>query len=132
LKPHCLNLIKDLNGGHILLKILATLDFNLTSNIYEELKLNLFEISTHKHSCCVLQKLIDFLRPEAKADFILKIISNVSHLVVDKYGNYIVQYVLMQKNADYAHRIVKIIKDEIFPLSKGKFSSNVVEKVKRF
>jgi pumilio RNA-binding family len=61
---------------------------------------------------------------------IKKIIKNTQIFVVDQFGNYVVQYVIMMK--DYS--VNKLISDEflqmnIISLSKQKFSSNVVEKV---
>ena len=61
---------------------------------------------------------------------IKKIIKNTQILVVDQFGNYVVQYVIMMR--DFS--VNKLISDEflqmnIINLSKQKFSSNVVEKV---
>ena len=49
-------------------------------------------MATKKHSCCVLQKCIEYSNEEQKLQF-LKIISSESHgLFNDQYGNYVVQY----------------------------------------
>jgi hypothetical protein len=63
---------------------------------------------------------------------IRQIIKNTQILVEDQFGNYVVQYVILMR--DFS--VNKLISDEflqmnIVSLSKQKFSSNVVEKVKQ-
>ena len=129
LKPHTVNLVKDLNGNHIILKVLNCFDNSYCLPIFETLNSNLTEVSLHKHGCCVLQKCIDCACPETKAIIIETIVNNISELIVDQFGNYIVQYVMTLGDQNLVEKIVdKFLKDLVF-LSKQKYSSNVVEKV---
>lgn len=57
-------------------------------------------------------------------------ISNTVELIVDQYGNYIVQYILMQKDYELNKKLIAMLIRNICNLSKQKYSSNVIEKVK--
>jgi len=58
------------------------------------------------------------------------IIKHTQLFVVDQYGNYVVQYVIMLKDFN-ANKLIadEFLKMNIIAISKQKFSSNVVEKV---
>lgn len=56
-------------------------------------------------------------------------ILNTVNLIVDQYGNYIVQYILMQKDFNLNKRLIQMLIRNICDLSKQKYSSNVIEKV---
>lgn len=47
----------------------------------------------------------------------------------EKYGNYVVQFIIQLRDPEINRKIVVSILDEIVILSKLKFSSNVIEKV---
>lgn len=59
LEKHSLNLMKDINGNHIIIKYVFNLSSPFNDFIYKQLVLNIVEICTHKHGCCVLQKCIE-------------------------------------------------------------------------
>ncbi len=56
------------------------------------------------------------------------IIENLSHLVEDPYGNYLVQNVLKLESAEKNNMIFCVITKDFIRLSQLKFSSNVIEK----
>ena len=50
-------------------------------------------------------------------------------MVEDKYGNYVIQFVLEQEGLQRCKdQVVTVISEELVRLSKQKFSSNVIEK----
>ena len=51
--------INDVNGNHIIQKLVVVLGFPRNKFIYEIIKENIIEIAMHKHGCCVLQKCIE-------------------------------------------------------------------------
>lgn len=59
LEKNSINLMKDINGNHIIIKYVFTLSSPLNDFIYKQLVNNIVEICTHKHGCCVLQKCIE-------------------------------------------------------------------------
>ena len=130
LRPHIISLIKDINGNHIIQKFLSQIEGPQSVIVYETIIENTIEISTHKHGCCVLQKCIENAKENMKESMIDKIIACTFDLIVDQYGNYVVQYILSLGNLDYNKRIIMTLLNHIIYLSKQKYSSNVVEKVK--
>ena len=57
---HIINLSKDINGNHIIIKFVFTIKYPNNSYIYEILNNNINEVATDKHGCCVLQKCIEY------------------------------------------------------------------------
>lgn len=129
LTPNVLNLIKDMNGNHIVQKFIHQIDGGNTMFIYNIINENIVEISTHKHGCCVLQKCIDNAKTGIKEIIIDNLISYSHTLILDQYGNYIVQYILAMGDMEYNRKIIIGLLEDISYLSKQKYSSNVIEKV---
>ena len=59
IKPIVKDIIIDINGSHIVLKMIDNNKGIYSKVIYNEIKENIINISTHKHGCCVLQKCIE-------------------------------------------------------------------------
>jgi hypothetical protein len=133
LTPNVIHFSNDLNGCHIIQKTLLTKNFD-NKFCYDIFRDNIIEIANDKNGCCFLQKCIDKL-DEKQLDNILKsIFSKVKEIVVDQYGNYIIQYILKmikeQNNNNYKlENIFKFIIDDIVTYSNQKYSSNVIEKL---
>lgn len=60
-----------------------------------------------------------------------EIIRNALTLVQDPYGNYVVQYVLELGDAQFSDQLIRQFIGHIGGLSVQKYSSNVMEKVKK-
>jgi pumilio RNA-binding family len=58
------------------------------------------------------------------------IIEHTLELMLDQYGNYVIQYVVSLGNFDVNMHITDAFKMDLINLCKQKFSSNVIEKVK--
>jgi hypothetical protein len=129
LKPNVLNLIKDINGNHIILKFINQIEPGHSDFIFDIIIQNIVDISTHKHGCCVIQKCIDSSRAEIRNIIIDNLISYSLTLILDQYGNYVVQYILALNDYNYNNKIITGLLKDISYLSKQKYSSNVVEKV---
>jgi hypothetical protein len=102
--------------------------------IYDAITHNCVEVATHKHGCCVIQRCLDYANKKQREELIKIIVTYSLDLVRDQYGNYVVQYVLDLKDVDaMAHQNIamRLVNDSV-ELSKQKFSSNVIEKVKTF
>ena len=56
------------------------------------------------------------------------VVHNAKKLVLDPFGNYVVQYVLELKRADLTRGIAQALQGAFAELSLQKFSSNVIEK----
>ena len=62
---------------------------------------------------------------------IKSIIDNTLELIVDKFANYVIQFIIQLENVDYNRVLFNLICDSkhFILVCKEKFSSNVVEKV---
>jgi len=60
------------------------------------------------------------------------LILNIKKICKEKYGNYVIQYLLQLGNQNFNRKIVLALIDELVVLSKLKFSSNVIEKCLNF
>jgi hypothetical protein len=128
-----INLMKDINGNHIIIKFVFTLVSPLNDFIYRQLVENIVEICTHKHGCCVLQKCIEGANDKQRKMLIDSIIKNTKIFILDQYGNYVVQFIIMMNDQTVNKSLVlEIFKNDINFLSKQRFSSNVIEKVNFF
>ena len=60
------------------------------------------------------------------------IIQNTKIFILDQFGNYVVQFIIMMNDQEVNKNLVlEIFKNDINFLSKQRFSSNVIEKVKK-
>lgn len=126
-----IELIKDLNGNHVIQKILNKYSSENCQFIYDSITQDLLVVATHKHGCCVLQKCLNHVNEAQRVKFsnvILKY-SNFARLVNDQFGNYVLQYLISTNSIDVNNRLFENIAEcGIWGLCTLKFSSNVIEK----
>lgn len=124
-----LDLIKDLNGNHVIQKCLLCLPSTDCQFIYDAMENNCVELATHRHGCCVMQRCIDSANLEQRASLVENIVDNTLVLVEDAFGNYVVQYVMKLKDETINCKILELLLPNLYELAKQKFSSNVVERL---
>lgn len=125
-------LINDLNGNHVIQKCIfkfPSSKFDFIINAITE-KNNIVTISTHKHGCCVLQKLLSVCSLQQIFKISIKIIQFLSGLINDQFGNYIIQFLLDIRELDFYFliEVFNKLSSDLCELSCLKFSSNVIEK----
>ncbi|KAI5303000.1 hypothetical protein KEM56_000137, partial [Ascosphaera pollenicola] len=128
LRDRVVELVKDLNGNHVIQKCLNHLAGEDAQFIYEAVGKSCIEVGTHRHGCCVLQRCIDHASGNQKARLIEQITANAFALVQDPFGNYVVQYILDLQEPHFIEPVCRMFQGKIAFLSKQKFSSNVIEK----
>ena len=128
LKGNVVNLIKDLNGNHVIQKCVNKLNPRDFQFIFDAISANCVEVATHRHGCCVLQRFFDHANKEQKLQLINEILSHCMVLSQDSYGNYVMQYVMDLREPSHISHIARCFMGNVFELSMQKFSSNVVEK----
>lgn len=125
--PFVIPLIKDSNGSHIVLKLAN--DFPYCFNdILEIICNNCEELSTHRQSCCFIQKLLNMKDSISIVNLSNKLAKLSSKLIVDQYGNYVIQSLIRLGNKDICHKIAEDMIYDIVNISIHKYSSNVLEK----
>ena len=131
LRDEVVELIKDLNGNHVIQKCLNRLSPEDAQFIFDAVGLNCVVVGTHRHGCCVLQRCIDHASGHQKAQLIGQITANAFSLVQDPFGNYVLQYIVDLQETVFTNPLCYSFQGHIPLLSKQKFSSNVIEKCLR-
>ena len=131
LSPRVVDLVQDLNGNHVVQKCLNRLGAERCQFIYDAVGTNCVVVGTHRHGCCVLQRCIDHAAGYQRAQLIARITHCAFDLVQDPFGNYVVQYILDLDEPQFTQPLCMSFLGKIAPLSKQKFSSNVIEKCLR-
>jgi pumilio RNA-binding family len=67
-----------------------------------------YELATHRHGCCVLQRCIDAATDPQRKAIVDCIVNSSVILIQDAFGNYVVQYVLDLNNSDVNARLAYI------------------------
>lgn len=131
LRHYIIELIKDLNGNHVIQKILNKYPPESCQFIYDAIIGDLYVVATHKHGCCVLQKCLNHVNSAQLNGFAATILlfEVFVKLINDQFGNYVLQYLILinlnEINVRVFHNFVAY---GITGLCNLKFSSNVIEK----
>ncbi|CEP20479.1 Suppressor protein MPT5 AltName: Full=Protein HTR1 [Cyberlindnera jadinii] len=130
-------LIKDLNGNHVVQKCIFRFPPEKFQFIIDSICINdnIVRISTHKHGCCVLQKLLNTANFEQIVKISKILLVYLDDLINDQFGNYIIQFLFelnfLKDSTDLDFLVVSFfakIYPKLIRLSCLKFSSNVIEK----
>ena len=127
IQPYVIPLLKELNGTHIIQKF--NTDYPSYSKIINKIVIdNCESLATHRHGCCVLQKYLDSPDESMKRNLINSLIDKCLVLIIDQFGNYVMQSVLLLNDVDASNAIASKLLENAAYYSKHKYSSNVVEK----
>jgi hypothetical protein len=126
-------IFKSPYGNHIMQKFLETIHSpEYTQFIFKFTFDNFMEIAETKHGVCVIQKCVsegNEIERKIIYDLILK---NFDILINDQFGNYLIQYILINTKTKDKFReifpLVQKIEDNLLDYCKSKFSANVIEK----
>lgn len=76
----------------------------------------------------MIQRVLEHCTEEQKRPVLDQLHKNINELIIDQYGNYVVQHVI-EHGADVDRdKIVETIRGDVIRFAKHKFSSNVIEK----
>jgi len=131
IESHIMDLILDTNGNHVFQKILALYPKDKSEFFYDELTRISFSVAKLKQGGCIFQKAFDHSSLEQKKKLVFEILKFTDLLINDEYGNFIIQQIVFLKNSEFNDKIFKYMKDNLGHLAKKKFSSNVIDKVRR-
>ncbi|XP_031094200.1 pumilio homolog 1-like [Ipomoea triloba] len=128
LEPGFLDLIKDLNGNHVVQRCLQCFSNEDSKFIFVTAAKYCVDIATHQHGCCVLQRCITHAMGEYQENLVAEISANGLLLAQDAFGNYVVQFILELKIPSATSKLISQFEGNFVHLSTQKFSSHVVEK----
>ncbi|KAG5541710.1 hypothetical protein RHGRI_021517 [Rhododendron griersonianum] len=128
LEPGFLDLIKDLNGNHVVQRCLQCLGKEDNRFIFDAAAKFCVEIATHQHGCCVMNQCITQSVGKCQEKLVAEIAANGLYLAQHPFGNYVVQYVIELKIPSAAATLISQFEGHYVYLSMQKFGSHVVEK----
>ncbi|KAG7637839.1 putative armadillo-like helical, nucleic acid binding NABP, pumilio domain-containing protein [Arabidopsis thaliana] len=133
LDGHVMRCVRDQNGNHVVQKCIECVPEENIEFIISTFFGHVVTLSTHPYGCRVIQRVLEHCHnPDTQSKVMEEILSTVSMLAQDQYGNYVVQHVLEHGKPDERTVIIKELAGKIVQMSQQKFASNVVEKCLTF
>ncbi|KAF8048174.1 hypothetical protein N665_2630s0005 [Sinapis alba] len=125
--------VRDQNGNHVVQKCIECVPEENIEFIISTFFGQIVTLSTHPYGCRVVQRVLEHCHePDTQSKVMEEILSTVSMLAQDQYGNYVIQHVLEHGKPDERTLIIKELAGKIVQMSQQKFASNVVEKCLTF
>ena len=126
-------IFKSPYGNHIMQKFLETVHSpEYTKFIFKFTFDNFMEIAETKHGVCVIQKCVSEGDENERKKLYDLILKNFDILIKDQFGNYLIQYILINTKTKEKFKeispLVKKIEENLLDYCKSKFSANVIEK----
>ena len=123
-------LINDENGNFSIQKIIKLNENVYNSRIFNYIQDKIIKLSVQKFSSNVIETFLITI-PIYKDKIIskLKENNNIINLLLDKYGNYIIQKALSYANVDDFNIMIKIIKNNIKNLKQTSHGKKIYEKL---
>ena len=118
----------DKNGNHVYQKIIKMFPKEKNDFLFDKLYDIALEISLLEQGVTIFQTAFEYTSKEQRDKICNKIIDNIKILINDQYGNYSIQKIFSLNDEKLDERIYKYITENLFELSKLKFSSNVIDK----
>ena len=103
IKPFVIPLLKELNGTHVINKFMSEHP-ECADEINKIIVENSSLLGTHRHGCCILQKLINGTNKKLKNDLIENLLDNCFVLIIDQFGNYVIQSILLLNENKYKNK----------------------------
>ncbi|OIV97894.1 hypothetical protein TanjilG_12651 [Lupinus angustifolius] len=128
IQPGFLDLIKDLNGNHVIQRCLQCLSCQDNEFIFDAGVKFCVDIATHRHGCCVLQRCIDHSVGKHRDKLVTEICKHGLFLAQDPFGNYVVQHIIEMEIPTASTKMNAQFKGSYVNLSTQKFSSHVVQR----
>ncbi|KAK7343504.1 hypothetical protein VNO77_12290 [Canavalia gladiata] len=122
-------LMNSVNGGFVMQQCVKLFPPEYKKVILDEIASYCLDIARDKSGCCSIQKCLNVAtdQEEAMGQVVAEIISNVTVLADDPYGNYVVQFLAKLRLASVNEIIISKLCGSYVRLSMNKFASNVVE-----
>ena len=124
------DLINDKYGNYTIQTIFKLYNDKINDRIFEYIDNNILELSKEKFSSNVIDKFI--IKDYEKSNKLIKSIIKkniIKDIIVDQYGNYVVQKALIISEKDVCSKIIEQIKPIIGELQKTNIGKKIYEKL---
>ena len=128
IENHILDLCSDINGNHVFQKIVKIYPKEKNNFIFNILSENIIPISKLKQGLTIFENCFLIATKNQKDKVINSIIKDISNLINDEFGNYIIQLLVSFNDKKYNKIIFDYYKENLVELSCKKFSSNVIDR----
>jgi len=126
------DLVRDANGSHVLQRCVER-TADLANWLVRGFQGWICDLGTTASGCRCIQRVLERCGTnEAALPLLEEVLHNVSTLVGDQFGNYLVQHVVGTGDPRYQSCILEKLRGSFAQLSTHKFASNVVEKLFEF
>ena len=129
---HSKYLITDQYGNYVLQYIIQTKNVEFIQHIVSLILTNIPKYCKQKFSSNVIEKCLEYSQPELQGLLINLIAQNenlVSELLVDPFGNYIIQKILQIAKGKIYYNLLTIISNHVDALTKVSFGSRLLSKL---
>ncbi|TVU49600.1 hypothetical protein EJB05_00917, partial [Eragrostis curvula] len=121
--------IDDQNANHVVQKCIECMPQEHVLFIYQNIYGHVVELSAHQYGCRVIQRVLEYCNdPSIQKNILSEIMEQIYWLAKDQYGNYVVQHLLQHGARPLRSAIIKTFAGRVVGMSRGKCSSNVIEK----
>lgn len=132
-----LKCVKDQNGNHVIQKVIERVEPERLQFIIDAFTKNnsdnVYTLSVHPYGCRVIQRVLEYCNEEQKQPVLDALQIHLKQLVLDQYGNYVIQHVIEHGSPSDKEQIVQdVISDDLLKFAQHKFASNVIEKCLTF
>ncbi|KZS99237.1 ARM repeat-containing protein [Sistotremastrum niveocremeum HHB9708] len=127
LEDDVLKCVKDANGNHVIQKLIQCVTPERLGFV-GQFRTHVYELSTHPYGCRVLQRCFEHLRPDQTRPLLDELHRHVITLMQDSFGNYVVQWVLLNGSPEDVAFIASQLRGQMLQMAKHKFASNVCER----
>lgn len=131
--PNLSLLFHDHNGSKVIHKLLlldpsTQIQKQLQHSILDRLIIEIPVLTSSKKGCHFLKNCIDAFKYDKLFPIIKSIEMNLTSIITNQYGNYVIQSVLEMKDVSIKQGVFEIVKQNLAFLANQKYSSNVIEK----
>ena len=127
-----LEIFLNQSSTYIIITYISFIKYPNNQLIYSFIVQNIYYISTHKHSCCTLQKCLEEGNDIQRQEILISLAYISNQLFNDQFGNYAVQFALSLKNEVANRIIISQYLNEFQKNISNRISSNVYEKILEF
>ncbi|XP_016511878.2 pumilio homolog 4-like [Nicotiana tabacum] len=129
LDGYVMKCVRDQNGNHVIQKCIEHVPQDRIHFIVASFFGQVVSLSTHPYGCRVIQRVLEHCNDSKTQKIIMdEIMQAVGTLVLDQYGNYVIQHVLQHGKPHERSVIIDKLTGQIVKMSQHKYASNVVEK----